>query len=168
MEHRRARHSAHSTATDLANTHWDAPASRSPLPGGWFTNGGVLRSKSGDELVPCGTLAMKPVTEELIRQMVGAIVAEAQPERVILFGSQARGDAGEASDVDFIVVDSAPFNERRSRRLFCVRLYEALAKFRVPTDILVYSRHEFDYWSDSLNHVVGRAVAEGRVLYERP
>ena len=65
---------------------------------------------------------MKPVTEELIRQMVGAIVAEAQPERVILFGSQARGDAGEASDVDFIVVDSAPFNERRSRRLFCVRL----------------------------------------------
>lgn len=111
---------------------------------------------------------MKPVTEDMIRQMVGAIVAEAQPERVILFGSQARGDAGEASDVDFIVVDSTPFNERRSRRLFCVRLYEALAKFRVPTDILVYSRYEFDYWSDSLNHVVGRAVAEGRVLYERP
>ena len=111
---------------------------------------------------------MKPVTENLIRQMVGAIVAEARPERVILFGSRARGDAGETSDVDFIVVDSAPFNAQRSRWRFCVRLQEALAKFHVPTDILVYSRHEFDYWSDSLNHVVGRAVAEGRVLYERP
>ena len=111
---------------------------------------------------------MKPVTEHLIHQMADAIVAEAHPERVILFGSQARGDAGEASDVDFIVVDSTPFNEHRSRRLFCVRLYEALAEFPVPTDVLVYSRDEFDYWSDSLNHVVGRAVAEGRVLYERP
>lgn len=111
---------------------------------------------------------MKPVTEQLIGQMVDAIVAEAHPERVILFGSQARGDAGKASDVDFIVVDSAPFNEQRSRRRHCVRLYEALAKFPVPTDVLVYSRDEFDYWSDSLNHVVGRAVAEGRVLYERP
>ena len=111
---------------------------------------------------------MKLVTEDLIRQMVGVIVAEAHPERVILFGSHARGDAAETSDVDFIVVDSAPFNEQRSRRLFCVRLYEALAKFRVPTDILAYSRHEFDYWRESLNHVLGRAVAEGRVLYERP
>ena len=91
---------------------------------------------------------MKPVTEDLIRQMVGAIVAEAHPERVILFGSQARGDAGETSDVDFIVVDSAPFNEQRSRRRFSARLYDALAEFRVPTDILVYSRREFDYWSD--------------------
>ena len=109
-----------------------------------------------------------PVTEHLIREMVEAIVAKAHPERVILFGSRAHGDAGEASDVDFIVVDSTPFNKQRSRRQFCVRLYEALAKFRVPTDVLVYSQDEFDYWSDSLNHVVGRAVAEGRVLYERP
>ena len=47
-----------------------------------------------------------PVTEHLIREMVEAIVAKAHPERVILFGSRAHGDAGEASDVDFIVVDS--------------------------------------------------------------
>ena len=110
---------------------------------------------------------MKTPTEDLIRQMVDAIVAEARPERVILFGSQARGDAGETSDVDFLVVDSEPFDEQRSRRQLCVRLYQALAKFRVSADILVYARHEFDYWSDSLNHVVGRAAREGKVLYER-
>ena len=110
---------------------------------------------------------METPTEDLIREMVDAIVAEARPERVILFGSRARGDAGDASDVDLLVVDSEPFNEQRSRRQLCVRLYDAVARFRVPTDILVYARHEFDYWSDSLNHVVGRAAREGKVLYER-
>ena len=38
----------------------------------------------------------------------------------------------------------------------------------VSKDILVYSRAEVEYWRDSLNHVVARALREGRVLYERP
>jgi hypothetical protein len=37
----------------------------------------------------------------------------------------------------------------------------------VPTDVLVYSRDEAERWRKSLNHVVGRALREGKVLYER-
>lgn len=122
---------------------------------------------SVEEVIALTDAWMTTPTEHQIREMVDAIVAEARPERVILFGSQARGDAGETSDVDFLVVDSGPFDEHRSRRHLCVRLYNAVAKFDIPTDILVYARREFDYWSDSLNHVVGRAAQEGKVLYER-
>ena len=43
---------------------------------------------------------MVPVTDALLDQMVQAIVAEVDPEQVILFGSRARGDAREDSDVD--------------------------------------------------------------------
>ena len=47
------------------------------------------------------------------------------------------------------------------------RLGRALDGFRVAADVLVYSRDEVEYWRDSLNHVLARALREGRVLYER-
>ena len=108
------------------------------------------------------------VDEALLERMVQAIVDEVDPEQVILFGSRARGDAVERSDVDLIVVESTPFGEGRDRGLEESRLWRALAKFHVPKDLLVYSRDEVDYWRDSLNHVLARALREGKVLYERP
>ena len=111
---------------------------------------------------------MVPVTDALLDQMVQAIVAEVDPEQVILFGSRARGDAREDSDVDLVVVEAEPFGKTRSRRLEAVRLWKSLSGFIVPKDILVYSRDEVEYWRDSLNHVLARALREGRVLYERP
>ena len=110
---------------------------------------------------------MVPVTDALLDQMVQAIVAEVDPEQVILFGSRARGDAREDSDVDLVVVEAEPFGPERSRRQELVRLYHALVEFPVSTDILVYSYDDVAYWRDSLNHVLARALREGKVLYER-
>ena len=111
---------------------------------------------------------MTPVTDELLDQMVRAIVEAVDPEQVILFGSRARGDAREASDVDLVVVESKPFGKTRSRRLEAVRLWRALSSFVVPKDILVYSREEVEHWRNSPNHVLAGALREGAVLYERP
>lgn len=110
---------------------------------------------------------MCQVSEALLDQMVEKIVEEVDPEQIILFGSRARGDARAGSDVDLVVVESEPFGEERSKRLEAARLYRTLAGFSVSKDILVYSRDEVDYWRDSLNHVLARALREGRVLYER-
>ena len=111
--------------------------------------------------------AMVPVTDALLDQMVQAIVAEVDPEQVILFGSYARGDAREDSDVDLVVVEAEPFGNTRSRRLEAARIYEAVADFDALTDILLYSRAEVDHWRGSVNHVLARALREGTVLYER-
>ena len=108
------------------------------------------------------------VDDALLRRMVSAIVDAAEPEQVILFGSQARGDAGPDSDVDLVVVETEPFGPGRDRGTKVTRLWRALAKFHVSKDILVYSLDEVDYWRDSLNHVLARALREGKVLYERP
>jgi predicted nucleotidyltransferase len=110
---------------------------------------------------------MTPVTEQKIREMTRTIVREVRPEKVLLFGSWARGTAGLNSDVDLIVVEKKPFGPKRSRRQEMNSLWKTVSHFDFPTDILVYSQEEFDYWSGSLNHVVGRAVREGRTLYER-
>lgn len=55
------------------------------------------------------------VTDALLDQMVRAIVDAADPEQVILFGSRARGDAREDSDIDLIVIEAEPFGPDRSR-----------------------------------------------------
>ena len=111
---------------------------------------------------------MIQVTDEILDRMVRAIVEEVDPEQVILFGSRARGDAGEESDVDLVVVETEPFGKTRSRRLEAVRLWRALSDFVVPKDILVYSRNEVEHWRHSPNHVLARALREGMVLHDRP
>ena len=111
---------------------------------------------------------MTQITDSIIGQMVKALVEEADPEQVILFGSRARGDSREHSDVDLVVVEAEPFGPERSRHKEMMRLRRALRPFRVPVDVLVYSRDDVDYWRDSLNYVLARAMREGTVLYERP
>ncbi len=100
--------------------------------------------------------------------MVTVIVQTVDPEKIILFGSHARGDASTVSDIDLLIVDSMPFDSKRSRKKEMAKLWRSLACFLIPKDILLYSRDEVEYWRDSLNSVVARALREGRILYERP
>ncbi len=111
---------------------------------------------------------MARVDDALLRRMTAAIVEAADPERVILFGSRARGDAGTDTDIDLVVLKAESFGPGRDRGAEETRLWRALAEFHVPKDILVYSLDEAKRWRGSLNHVLARALREGRVLYERP
>ncbi len=110
----------------------------------------------------------KPVSDATIAEMVAILAKAADPDQVILFGSRGRGDAQEDSDVDLIVVEPEPFGPGRDRVREMARLYKTLSRFPFPIDILVYSREDVEYWRDSLNHVLARALREGRVLYKRP
>lgn len=105
--------------------------------------------------------------ESLLRQMVDVIVRERSPEAIILFGSRARGDARADSDVDLLVIEKEPFSPQRSRRKEVARLQMALRELPFSKDILLYSRDEFEHWRNSLNHLVGRAGREGRLLHGR-
>jgi predicted nucleotidyltransferase len=109
---------------------------------------------------------MVTISDKLIDRMAQRIVQEVDPERIVLFGSWARGQANEQSDVDFLIVEREPFGPNRSRRQEAVRIWRCLSEFRIPTDILVYSADELDQWKDSTYHVVAKALREGRVLYE--
>jgi len=113
------------------------------------------------------TANREPVTDALLDRMVQAIVEEVDPDQIILFGSRGRGEEREDSDIDLIVVEAESFGPERSRHQELVRLYHAVAGFPVPADLLVFSHEDVDYWRDSLNHVLARALREGKVLYER-
>jgi len=110
---------------------------------------------------------MVAVTEESLRQLVEAIVREVDPEEVWLFGSRARGQAGEHSDIDLMVVQRDPFAERGRRWRQLSRLYDIASQRRLPVDILVYSREEVDRLGNRAGHILGTVLAGGRRLYER-
>ncbi|NGZ29502.1 MAG: nucleotidyltransferase domain-containing protein [Magnetococcales bacterium] len=103
----------------------------------------------------------------LIHTLINRIVDEVHPKQIILFGSHARGDAKPDSDIDLLVISESGFNLQHSRQEILGRLYMATTRFPLPADILLFSRQEVEKWMTSLNHVIGRAVREGVVLYER-
>lgn len=111
---------------------------------------------------------MDPVTDDTLREMVETIVRAVNPERIVLFGSRAKGTAGPGSDVDLLIVEDQPFGPGHGRRRELANLSRLLARFPVAKDILVFSRDEVEHWKCSLNHVIGRALREGRLLHARP
>jgi uncharacterized protein len=110
---------------------------------------------------------MKDV-EQLMADAIRATVDAVDPERIVLFGSRARGDAGPDSDLDLLVIEQAPFSRARSRQQELKRIRQALWGCPVPVDVLVYSADEVAEWKDSPNHVIGRSLREGVTVYERP
>jgi len=106
---------------------------------------------------------MTPLTPTLIEQIVNHVVAVADPKKVVLFGSYARGEARPTSDLDLLVIaDSTIPRHRRS-----APLYGALSKILLPMDIVVFTPEEVQEWSRVRQAFVTTAVREGRVLYEK-
>lgn len=105
--------------------------------------------------------------EKLLKSMTDTIVAEVQPDEVILFGSHAKGTERAGSDVDFLVVMPDSEEARRHRRRLTGRLYRRLAAFPVSKDILVYTRAEVERWRDVRGHIVATGLSEGRRMYAR-
>ncbi len=88
-------------------------------------------------------------------------LAAPHAEQIVLFGSQARGDAGPDSDVDFLVIE--PVIENRAQEM--VRLRRALRALRVPADVLVYTREEVNQWRHQPGTALYWALREGRVVH---
>jgi predicted nucleotidyltransferase len=105
----------------------------------------------------------KPLRAEL-RKIVDRIVRRFNPQRIILFGSLARGDAGPGSDVDLLVVMTV----EGSRREKAIEIGVALHDIRVSKDIIVTTPEDFEWRKDVIGTIEWPAAREGRVLYARP
>lgn len=109
--------------------------------------------------------AATALTDDQLEAITVAIRRAADPIGVVLFGSQASGIVDSDSDIDLLVVEREPFSERRSRRKRIAQIRRRLPKFGIPYDVLVYAEEEVECWRDARNHVIARALREGRVLY---
>jgi predicted nucleotidyltransferase len=107
---------------------------------------------------------MTPPNDDLIGDIVRRIVETAQPDKIILFGSRARGDNRPNSDFDVLVIKES--SEPRYRR--SVPLYVALADVPAEVEVMVYTPEEIDEWRQVSQAFVTTAVREGTTIYERP
>ncbi|MBF0311448.1 MAG: nucleotidyltransferase domain-containing protein [Magnetococcales bacterium] len=100
--------------------------------------------------------------------LISARIAESvHPERIVLFGSHARGEARADSDVDLLIITRESYGLHNSRRQAMARLWRLLADLPVAKDIVLCSDAEVAQWRTAKNHLIARALQEGRVLYER-
>jgi predicted nucleotidyltransferase len=100
----------------------------------------------------------------VINRMVKRIVAKFHPQQVILFGSQARGDARAGSDVDLLVVmdfEGSAFEKG-------LEIHHALSDILVPVDVIVTRPEDFAWRKEIVGTIEWPAAREGKVLYARP
>jgi predicted nucleotidyltransferase len=93
--------------------------------------------------------------------MVRRIVRRFHPEKVILFGSHARGTAGPDSDVDLLVVMSVDGEKRHK----AVEIGVALGGVPFPLDIIVTTPEEYEWRKEVAGTIERPAFLTGRVLY---
>ena len=110
-------------------------------------------------------LQTKQVTPELISYIVEKIANSVAPQRIILFGSQAREESTQMSDLDLFIVQDSKMSNREMRR----KIEHLLGGRRFGVDLLVRRPEEVERNVDDGNPFYTRHILEeGRVLYERP
>lgn len=102
------------------------------------------------------------VTDQL-PEITQRIVDLIQPEKIILFGSYARGDYDQDSDIDLLVVVEGI----SSTRVESNRIRQALRGLLAPVDVIVATSDQLERYKDSIGMIYRSVLREGKVIYER-
>lgn len=105
----------------------------------------------------------RPALPEAIHEMARRLIREFHPDRIILFGSYARGTAGPDSDADLLVV----MRVEGSRRRKAVEMERALAGIGLPKDLIPATPEEVERDRELPGTLIRPALQEGIVLYDR-
>lgn len=101
--------------------------------------------------------------EAYLQVAVARLVEQFDPQRIVLFGSRARGDAHPDSDIDLLVVLST-VNDHWAA---VGSMLDALADRTIPVDIVVADENDLARRGNVVGSILHPALREGRVLYER-
>ena len=97
----------------------------------------------------------------VVDKLVANVVSIANPHRIILFGSAARGEEGGQSDIDLLVVMPEGVHRRRTAQ----KLYREIKGLAVPFDIVVATTQDLEKHRDNDGLIYKNALKEGIVLY---
>lgn len=99
--------------------------------------------------------------QPILEDVIDRIVDVAAPERIILFGSAARGDVRQDSDVDLLIV-----KDGEDALTLMSRIYREMRGVGVAVDALVVSTEDLERYKNSHALIIKPALQEGVVVYE--
>jgi len=102
---------------------------------------------------------MNKERQKLLKETFGKL----DYEKIILFGSRAKGEFSEVSDYDILIIVQKNLAIEEKMRLL-VRLRKELAKKGIDADIIIKSKDEVEYYKDKIGSVVRTALKEGVAL----
>lgn len=102
-------------------------------------------------------------TKEILDEIISRIVSVADPDKIILFGSSARGEMKPNSDLDLLVVKSEPVHRRRLSQAIYMNLFGVGR----AVDIIVATPEDIERYGNTHALVLKPALQEGKVIYER-
>lgn len=107
---------------------------------------------------------LKPAeTTKIISQVVDKISRDFRPEKIVLFGSYAKGTPRYDSDIDLLVIQNSDL--RRDERDKEIR--RSLRDIKFPLDIFVYTPEEVNQYFRLQGSFISAIFKEGRVIYEQ-
>jgi uncharacterized protein len=98
---------------------------------------------------------------DVLAEIVRRIVRVAAPERIVLFGSAARGEAGSASDLDLLVIKPGYYHRGRLTE----EIYLSLIGVGAAVDVVVVTPEDVERYREAPALVIAPALREGRVVY---
>jgi predicted nucleotidyltransferase len=104
---------------------------------------------------------MAQVAQGILEEIIKRVVAVAQPERIILFGSAARETMGPNSDVDLLVVKSGEFDQGH----VLGDIYLNLHGVGQAVDIVLVTPEQLDRYKNTHCLVIAPALREGKEIY---
>lgn len=102
------------------------------------------------------------INEETLQEIVRRIVETVAPEKIILFGSAARGEMGPDSDLDLLIVKSC---ENQRETAWAIRRKLIGIGIGIPKDIIVVTPEDIERHKETIGLIVRPALKEGRVIY---
>jgi predicted nucleotidyltransferase len=99
-----------------------------------------------------------------IDQVVKTIVSAVSPDKIILFGSHARGDHRSNSDIDLLILKKGLKNEREMTNRLYLEFFNK--KITTPIDLIAADYDRYNQLSDDIGYIYKTIKQEGRVVYE--
>lgn len=105
---------------------------------------------------------IKKYFQEEIKRITNQVIKNYQPQKIILFGSAARGDFNENSDVDMLIVKDAP-----GRRVDRIKNLLFSVDYNLPFEPLVYTPQELKEREKLGDSFILEVLSQGQILYEQ-
>jgi len=99
-----------------------------------------------------------------IEQIVSTIVSTVEPDKIILFGSYARGDSKKDSDIDILILKKGLKNERTLTNNLYMQFFNK--KISVPIDLIAIDYDKYYQLNNDIGYIYKTIQQEGKVIYE--